>query len=396
MNIDTDHSSAAAPETDELTTPSDSFNDSLEEIRRSYASWTGIEARLRDQVRRRLGVSPAGATDALLAVAVGVGIRLGLVLAATALVGQWSGLPWAAWAVIFAFYGLVFAFESLAFPPPEVPAGPWVKRKVEEWTALLPRIERESDLRDMAAFMRRNADRLAPEAGVGLVVAAVMFSAAWQVAPTAMNELPAGSVVLLAILLYDFGATPIYGGIIGNWIVMAREARYDHHLFWPSPADTPEVQTAIRTTNDQGLTTAIWITLFFGLSIVLVSWDSPLVLPLGAGFIVFGYVATFVAAFKNRASIHRIVQHAREQRLQGLQHRIDGFGPRYTDLTPQESDQLRDLVFLYDKIRDAPTTPTTTRTAIHTAAGLIIPTLLFIATVFGEVYTERFFDAILP
>ena len=46
--------------------------------------------------------------------------------------------------------------------------------------------------------------------------------------------------------------------------------------------------------------------------------------------------------------------------------------------------------------RDAPTTATTTRTVMRTAVGLIIPTILLLATVFGEVYTERFLDALLP
>lgn len=111
---------------------------------------------------------------------------------------------------------------------------------------------------------------------------------------------------------------------------------------------------------------------------------------------VIGYLALFGEALSNRSSIQKIVQRVREQRLEGLQERINEFGPTYTDLSPQESRELRDLLFLHDKIRDAPTTPTTARTVMHTAVGLIIPTVLFIATVFGEVYAERFFSAILP
>ncbi len=72
------------------------------------------------------------------------------------------------------------------------------------------------------------------------------------------------------------------------------------------------------------------------------------------------------------------------------------FKPRFADLSPQESGQLRDLLTLHDKIRDAPTTPTTTHTVMHAAVGLIIPTIMFVVAVFGEVYTERILDAILP
>jgi hypothetical protein len=298
--------------------------------------------------------------------------------------------------VILAFYGLALSVSTFTFTPPEVPSTPRLKREVEEWTALIPLIEREDDLRDLDEFMRRWEGRTWLEVGVGLMVTAVMLSSAWLVAPTAMNELPAGSIVLLAVLLFDFGAMNIYGGTIGNWAFIARQSRYDYLLFWPSPADTPEVQTAIRKTSTQGFITATWFTIFLVLTILLVSWDSPLALPLGAGFILIGYLVQFAAALRNRANIQRIVQRARDRSLQVLQNRIEEFRSHYSHLSHDETDQLRDLLFLHDKIRDAPTTPTRTRTVMHTAVGLVVPTILFLATVFGEVYTERFFDTVLP
>ena len=66
------------------------------------------------------------------------------------------------------------------------------------------------------------------------------------------------------------------------------------------------------------------------------------------------------------------------------------------DLSPGESEQLRNLLFLHDTIRDAPTSTTTAQTALRTAAGLLIPTIAFVITVFGEVSAERLLDAILP
>lgn len=227
-------------------------------------------------------------------------------------------------------------------------------------------------------------------------MAAIMLVSGWWLAPDAMGELPVGTIVLLAWLLFDFGASVIYFGIFLNWAFLAREAKYDHHLFWPSPADSPEVKKAMRQVTTQGSATGFWITAFLVLTVVLVSWDSPLVVPLGAGFIVIGYFALFGAAFKNRSSVQRIVQRVREQRLEGLRERIDGFEPNYADLSREESQELRDLLFLHHEIRDAPSTPTTARTVLHTAVGLIIPTILFLATVFGEVYAERFLDNVLP
>ncbi|MEN8235802.1 MAG: hypothetical protein ABFR89_12880 [Actinomycetota bacterium] len=223
-----------------------------------------------------------------------------------------------------------------------------------------------------------------------------MLAACWWLAPDAVGELPVGSIVLLAWLLFDFGATAIHFGVVLSWAVLARESRYDHRLFWPSPADSPEVKKAMRQVTTQGSATGFWITVFLVLTVVLVAWDSPLVFPLGAGFIVIGYFVLFGAALSNRSSVQRIVQGFREQRLEKLRERIDDFEPNYTDLSPQEAQELRDLLFLHDKIRDAPAAPTNTRTVMHTAVGLIIPTILFLATVFGEVYAERIFDTILP
>ncbi|MDH5372184.1 MAG: hypothetical protein OEX97_04485 [Acidimicrobiia bacterium] len=348
--------------------------------------------RLEDLIRRRLGLAPLSAGAAALAGLVGVGIRLALALVATALVGQWAGVPWGRWVLILAFYGLFDATQPTRTPPLDVPSGPRFRRMVEDWTALLPNLVREPDLQDLANFTRRWG-RLPVAAAIGVAVAATMLGACWLFTPTAMSELPAGSIVLLAILLYDFGAVTVNPL---DWALISRQARYDHHLFWPSPVDSPEVQNAVRMTNFFGLATGMWITLYLVLSLVMVSWDSPLVLPLAVGFIVIGYLTTICSTIGWRASIEKIVQRSRHQRLLGLQRRIQTFEPRYSDLSPQESEHVRGLIELHNMIRDAPTTPTTTHTLIHASVGLIIPSIMFAVAVFGEVYAERILDAILP
>jgi hypothetical protein len=79
-----------------------------------------------------------------------------------------------------------------------------------------------------------------------------------------------------------------------------------------------------------------------------------------------------------------------------LRDRIDEFGPRFADLSAREAERLRDLMEVHNMIRDAPGTPTTARTLITTAVGVIVPTVMFLITVLGEVYAERFLDTILP
>lgn len=377
------------------TTHDASFDALVEDIRRRYGSnLPFLFPRIEDQVRRWLGVAPLSTRAAALAGSVGVVVRLGLALLATALVGQWTEIPWSRWGVILAFYALFEATQSWRTPPLDIPPGPIVGKIMEDWTALLPTIVRESDLRDLADFTRRWYTL--PRAAMGgLATAAAMLLASSLLAPDAFGDLPVGTMVLLAFLLYDLGAVMVYGSFFGG-AFLAREARYQHSLFWPSPIDSPQVQKAMLTETRMGFATGMWITAYLVLVVVLVSWDSALVLPLAAGFLLLGYVLTVAEALSARSSIKRIVEDSRGRRLALLRERIDGFESQFADLPTQQADRLRDLIDLHNMIRDAPSAPTSTHTVMHTLVGLIIPTIMFLITVFGEVYAERVLDTILP
>ncbi|NNC41155.1 MAG: hypothetical protein HKN95_10725 [Acidimicrobiia bacterium] len=383
------------PRPEEPVGRSAAFDALVEDIRRVYGSSFDLLPRLEELIRRRLGVAPQSPGAVIMAGLTGPGIRLLVAFLATVLFGQWTEIPWGRWAAILVFSGFFEGGNMAMSAPPNAPPPPRIKRILEDWTALLPTIVRESDLRDLADFTRRWY-RLPAVVAAGVAVAAIMLMACVLFTPAALSELQAGTIVLLAWLLYDFGATPVYWGNIVQRAFMAREARYDHQLFWPSPADSPEVHKVMRKTTIQGFIAGGWITVFLVLTVVLVSWDSALVLPLAVGFVVIGYLSTFGLAFSNRASVRRIIERSRNQRLAVLRHRIDTFESRFADLSPEESEHLRDLLFLHDKIRDAPKTPDTARTLARTAAALILPTLMFVVTVFGEVSAERFLDAIVP
>lgn len=378
----------------EATERSEAFDGYVEDIRIRYASNPFFLVHVEDLVRRRLGMAPLGVPAALVSGLAGVGVRLTVALLATALVGEWAGVPWGRWALVLVVYGLFDATQPLRSPPLGVPMRGWPRRVVEDRTALLPTMVREPDLERLAEF-NRQWSRMPVSAAVGVAVAGTMLAACWLFAPTAMRELPAGTLVLLAFLLYDFGAGAVYSNLV-DVSFMAREARYDHHLFWVSPVDSPEVQAELRMMSFLSFGVGMWVTLWLVLSVVLVSLDSPLVPPLAAGFIVVGYVTTFGSAVAIRGSVRRIVERIRDRRLAILQRRIEAFESRFADLSPQDSERLHGLIALHDTIRDAPTSPTTTHTLLNAAAGLIIPTTLFVLTVFGEVYAERVLDAILP
>ena len=372
---------------------SEAFDARAEEVRRLLGSTArSLFSPLVDVIRRRIGLAPVSSGALALAGSLGVGIRLALAVLVTALVGQGTDIPWGRWAAILVFYGLIDAAKQVWIPSLDVEPRPWMRQWGEKMLPLLPTIVRESDLLDLAAAIRRWSRPWA-QLAFGVSVAALMLSAGWLFAPTGMDELPVGSVVLLAFLLYDFGALMVFGDFF-EWAFAARLARYDHDLFWPSPADSPEVRMAMRMRNVRAL--ASWITVYLVLVLVLVSWDSPVVVPLAVGFIVIGYLFTIGAAFGDRVSVRKIVERARRQQLEVLRQRINPFKSRVTDLSGQELEQLRGLLFLHDSIRDAPASPSTTHTVLRAAAGLILPTIVFVITVLGEVTAERLLDAILP
>jgi len=363
------------------------------EIRRRYGSDVTIASlRLEDRIRRLFGLAPLSPGAALLGGMTGIGIRLSAALLVTALAGQWTGIPWGRWAVILASAGLMDAWRTEISPPLDVEPRPTAARIVAGWTALLPTMSQESDVRDLAAFTRRWF-RLPVAAATGVAVAAAVLLGCWQVAPSGVRELHPGSVVLLALLLYEF-RTLVFGQLFW-WALIRRESGYDHDLFWLSPADSPEVRTARQRMVGQSFSFGVTFTLLLLLAWVLTSWESPLVLLLGVGFLLIGYLTTMGSALGDRAAIRRIVERSRDQQLDRLQQQIEPYRSRYTQLTALEAEHMRGLAELHTLIRDAPTTATP-RSLWRTAAGLLLPTLVFALTVLAEVSAERFLDTILP
>jgi hypothetical protein len=377
----------------EQPTSREAIDAGVEEIRRMYGSNFGfIFSRLEEQVRHRLGLAARSAEAAALAGLMGVGVRLGLALVVTVLFGEWANIPWGRWAVIMAFYGWFDASQPWRTALVDVPPTPAVSRIIKDMTPLLSTIQSESDVKSLADFTRRWL-RLSVTAVMGVIVTVLMLGAGWLFAPTGVSELHAGSFVWLVFLLYDFGAVMVFGGLF-DLAFTARQARCDHRLFWPSPADSPEIRKAMQMWNLRAL--RLWITIVLALSLAIVPWDSTLVVPLATGFIAIGYLITLGVAFGDRASIRRLINRSRQRRLAVLRDRIDAFESHFADLSADESERLRNLLSLHNTIRDAPTTLTTTHTAARAAAGLILPTIMFIITVFGEVTAERFLDAVLP
>ena len=108
---------------------SEEFDVVVEDIRTRLASSDTLSyARLEDWLLRRFAIAPLSAGAAVFVALVGVGIRLGLALAATALVGEWTEVPWVRWTVVLAFFALVDVATPLMNRPLDMPSSRAAKR----------------------------------------------------------------------------------------------------------------------------------------------------------------------------------------------------------------------------------------------------------------------------
>ncbi|HEX6128271.1 MAG TPA: hypothetical protein VF071_04525 [Candidatus Limnocylindria bacterium] len=367
-----------------------------EEIRRRLGSDVFLAARLEGHLLRRLGVDPSTLSAAILGGLAGISFRLLVPLGVTAVTGRWVGIRWEAWVLIAILLGFADAWSlrrhvpiGLAGEPMRVEA----RRMLQDLTGLVPRIEHLADLRQLAAFVRRWYN-IRASAAVAAAVAFTILLACLAVAPNSMAELPLGSVALLALLLYEFGELAFQN--LYSVPFMTREARYDHGLFWPSPVDSVEVQGEMRAWATMQFMVGVGVTFSLVLAVLLVGPESPLVLPLAAGFIGWGYATTFASMVAVRAGVRTIVAKSRERNLAALQSRIDAYGPPFAERSPADAARVEHLIALHRAIREAPASPSASRTLIHTMVALVIPTAMFIVSVFGEVIAERLLDALLP
>lgn len=109
--------------------------------------------------------------------------------------------------------------------------------------AVLHTIARESDLRRVLIFCRRwYRPRVSTIAAAVLTLFIVLLTG--LVAPVPLSRLPIGSTALLVIMFYYAGELT-FASVV-PWPVMSLQARFDHRLYWPSPADSIAVQNQLR------------------------------------------------------------------------------------------------------------------------------------------------------
>ncbi len=79
-----------------------------------------------------------------------------------------------------------------------------------------------------------------------------------------------------------------------------------------------------------------------------------------------------------------------------LQARLEVYEPGSGTRAASEPGEFDQLITLYVALRDASTHPRWTTSLGQTAVALLVPTLMFVITVFGEVSAERLLERILP
>ncbi|TFC44058.1 hypothetical protein [Cryobacterium shii] len=214
------------------------------------------------------------------------------------------------------------------------------------------------------------------------------------VAPVPLSRLQIGSTALLMIIFYYAGEM-MFASVI-PWLVISLQARFDHRLFWPSPADSMAVQEQLRALARVDFARGLGVTAYLVLVGVLLSVTSPLLLPIAFALIVTGYVATLVSIVSSRSAVRKIIRRGVDNNLALLQFRIESFGAVLSELPATALERVRQLIAVHDLIRDSPTSPKRRQALSHAVGSLFIPTITFLAAVFAQEYSGRILDNLLP
>lgn len=345
-----------------------------------------VMARLATLASRRRPVDLRTGWGPVVVGVAGALLRVGMPVIAALAFGQLGESPVLRWALVAALLGALDATGTHRHRQSN-PA-------LQDFSALLWTMTRDEDAHDLLTFTRRWY-RLRVSATFAATVALLVTLSCALTAPAALSALPVGSVVLLAMLAYEVGEIAFF--MVGFMTpFLAREAQFDHRLFWLNPVESTPIRRVLRGWAAGVGFLGITITGYIVLAVVLVSPGSPLLLPVVAAFTVAGYFGTLIALVGLRRSIRTIAGRIRDESTETLQRHIDAYRGRLDSLAPHESEELERLVAMYQTVRAAPTTPRISETLGHAARAMLVPTLTFALAVSSEVYAERLLDQLLP
>lgn len=191
-----------------------------------------------------------------------------------------------------------------------------------------------------------------------------------------------GTLCVAFFLLYGVGET------ILSVMLLALESRVlrdcDYELYGPSPLDTVAVRRAIRGSSQLGFLVSLIATTFIVGFVALLEDRHTVVMQLGLFLVGLAYLATLAGVLLPRISINAVALRDKERRLLPLQHELSALAARMGDLTEAQYARYRRLKEVHDTIRDANEEVLPLRALGRLVGALVIPTLTFIASRFGE------------
>lgn len=332
---------------------------------------------------RRLDIDPLTWKGRLGNFIVVMAVLLGAPMAATAATGQWSRAPFGVWAIV----AVVFAVLGVVIYHPFQDA-------IDVFLSLHRVMADESGLRRLIAWDQRwfNVRAAVPAAGTFATSMLVFLFIVRQQAAHA--HIPAGTIVLGAMLLYQVGEITYTVLMLGIEAGMLTD--YDYELYRLSPIDSVALQQSIRGSNRIALLVGLVVTIFIIGFAILLPVQSDLGRRIALVLLVMAYLATGFGVILPRLAMKRIVQMEKVREMAPLQRRLDHLSAQLRELTDAEYEEIQRLKEIHDVIRDSSENVLPVSTIGQLVSSLILPTIAFAAAVAGEVMLSGLFERFLP
>lgn len=197
---------------------------------------------------------------------------------------------------------------------------------------------------------------------------------------------PRGTVLVGFSLLYGVGE------IVYSVLLLACESHVlrdcDYEVYRLSPLDSVAMRRAMRGSTQIGLIVSLVATLFIVGFVVLLEDRPIMVSRVGLLLLGLAYLATLAGLLMPRLAIKSIVLKEKESELLPLQNHLDSLVKRARELNEDGYKELKRLKETHDAIRDANEEVLPLRAIGRLAGALILPTMTFLFTRFGESFLQ--------
>jgi hypothetical protein len=329
---------------------------------------------------RRLRIDPVqgprqgrGQLAAVLLVAMAM---VGPALALTALLDEWAIAPIGTWLAVGVALGLLVVHMHSP-----------LLRAIDSFLSLHRTTADEAGMRRLIAWEQRWFRRRVEAPLALLFSASLLFYLYYIEEHYGERSMAWGTALIGFLLLYGVGEIIYSVMLLALESYVLRECNYDTYRL--SPLDSVAMRRTIRGSSQLGLLVSVVATMFICGFVVLLGDRPIMVTQVGLLLLGLAYVATLAGVLLPRLAIKSIVQAQKEQALVPLQRRIEALAARVGELTDEQYTKLKRLKEAHDTIRDATEEVLPLRALGRLAGALILPTLTFVGSRFGETILQR-------